>query len=65
MPIYEFKCDDCGARYEELVRMSQNTPPPCPKCKSENTRRQLSAVAAQIPGGKSLGGGCSPRGGFS
>jgi putative FmdB family regulatory protein len=43
MPIYEFECDACGARFEELVR-SGAAPPPCPSCGAVDVRRLLSQV---------------------
>jgi putative FmdB family regulatory protein len=43
MPIYEFECGDCGARFEELVAAGAATA--CPACGSERTRRLFSSVA--------------------
>jgi putative FmdB family regulatory protein len=43
MPIYEFECEDCGARFEELVAASAVVP--CSACGSAQTRRLLSAVS--------------------
>jgi putative FmdB family regulatory protein len=43
MPIYEFECEECGARFEELVGVEAATP--CPTCGSERTRRLYSAVS--------------------
>lgn len=44
MPIYEYKCSQCGHEFEALVR-----PPAakasCPQCKSERLEQQLSAFA--------------------
>ena len=42
MPIYDFRCDACGAEFEELVRAEEL--PPCPQCGAE-PRRLLSQVA--------------------
>jgi putative FmdB family regulatory protein len=43
VPLYEFACDACGARFEEL------TPPgakaPCPACGGEDVRRVFSPIA--------------------
>lgn len=44
MPIYEFECEGCGARFEELVA-AEATAIACPKCGSERTRRLLSTVS--------------------
>jgi putative FmdB family regulatory protein len=43
MPIYEFECEACGARFEELVAAGAATP--CHACDSERTRRLYSNVA--------------------
>jgi putative FmdB family regulatory protein len=43
MPIYEFECGDCGARFEELV--GAEVVVPCSACGSEQTRRLLSTVS--------------------
>ena len=43
MPIYEFECEGCGARFEELVAAGAATA--CPECGSERTRRLYSEVA--------------------
>jgi putative FmdB family regulatory protein len=45
MPIYEFRCEACGARFERLVAMGTLTLP-CPDCGSERTDRVLSAQAS-------------------
>jgi putative FmdB family regulatory protein len=44
MPIYEFECDGCGRRFEELVH-SGATGLACPACGSTRTRRLLSTVS--------------------
>ena len=44
MPIYEFECEKCGARFEELVAAGAE-PPACERCGSERTRRLLSNVS--------------------
>jgi putative FmdB family regulatory protein len=43
MPIYEFECEECGARFEEL--MAADAAVVCPNCSSGRTRRLLSSVA--------------------
>ena len=45
MPIYEYLCDDCGARYEQIV-LAKNTRIACPKCASERRTLQLSVFSA-------------------
>ena len=50
MPIFEYKCADCGAKFDELVG-SPDEEVPCPKCKSEKTEKQLSVFAASVSSG--------------
>jgi putative FmdB family regulatory protein len=45
MPIHDFQCQACNARFELLVRSS--APPVCPVCASANLAKQVSAPAAQ------------------
>ena len=42
MPIYEFECAKCGARFEELV--SAGAKAPCPQCKSSEVERRYSQI---------------------
>ncbi|HET6997861.1 MAG TPA: zinc ribbon domain-containing protein [Solirubrobacterales bacterium] len=44
MPIYEFECDECGERFEELVAAGKAAAA-CPRCGSGRTRRLLSNVS--------------------
>lgn len=43
MPIYEFECEQCRARFEELVAAGGGVA--CPGCGSERTQRLLSEVS--------------------
>jgi putative FmdB family regulatory protein len=42
MPIYEFECQRCGARFEELVAAGAKAP--CPQCKSSEVKRRYSPI---------------------
>ena len=42
MPIYEYRCNECGAEFEELVAASTEKNPPCPSCDSVNTEKKFS-----------------------
>ncbi|HKF83443.1 MAG TPA: zinc ribbon domain-containing protein [Solirubrobacterales bacterium] len=53
MPIYEFECEECGGRFEELMPSGQSAA--CPSCGSERSRRLLSSVAP--PGRQPRGAG--------
>jgi putative FmdB family regulatory protein len=43
MPIYEFECEECGARFEELVAAGATAA--CQACGSERARRLFSPVS--------------------
>ena len=43
MPLYEYICKACDHDFEALVR-SQDPPPACPKCKSADLERQITAA---------------------
>ncbi len=52
MPIYEYDCGACGARFEKLVFLtSQPKPVVCPECSSGQVSKRLSLIAA--PGSRS------------
>jgi len=53
MPIYEFECEECAARFEELVAAEGSVA--CPRCGAERTRRLLSQVSP--PGRQPRGAG--------
>jgi putative FmdB family regulatory protein len=61
MPIYEYKCVDCGERFEALRSMSRaDAPIPCENCEGMNTNRQVSAAYAHSGGrngGRAYAGG--------
>jgi putative FmdB family regulatory protein len=44
MPVYEFQCEECGERFEELTA-SEALPAACPTCGSNEARRLLSPVS--------------------
>jgi len=44
MPIYEFECEECGARFEELVAAGVDGID-CAECGSARTRRLMSGVS--------------------
>ena len=50
VPIYEFKCGECGLLFEELVKAGQTAP--CPQCKSLNAERRYSRISeGRVPVG--------------
>lgn len=67
MPLYEFICQDCGERFDKLLRMSDDPKTvTCPSCTSKAVERAISTFATS--GGATLGGGsatssnCGPVG---
>jgi len=51
MPIYVFRCDDCGEKFERLQKLSDPDPDVCPNCgKHHSVRRQVTAPAFRLAG---------------
>ncbi|UCE67650.1 MAG: zinc ribbon domain-containing protein [Candidatus Zixiibacteriota bacterium] len=63
MPIYEYKCKDCGAKFEVLVYSSDSSIT-CEKCGSENPERLMSGFASAAKGSNSTSS-CSTGGRFT
>jgi len=61
MPIYEFECEGCGERFEELVGAEATAA--CPACGAARTRRLYSAVSppGRQPRGAAVRSGESRR----
>ncbi|MBN1496862.1 MAG: zinc ribbon domain-containing protein [Spirochaetes bacterium] len=53
MPIYEFKCDECGAAFSEIRRIGDDKQVPCQECGSVQTKKLISSFS-------SLSSGSSP-----
>jgi putative FmdB family regulatory protein len=62
MPIYEFECEECGGRFEELV--AEDAPiPACPECGSQRAHRRISMISppSRQPRGASVQSDLSMR----
>jgi len=57
MPIFEYKCNDCGAQFETLS-ISSSSRVVCKKCESPNVRKLLSVFA--VAKGSSASSEASP-----
>lgn len=60
MPLYEYKCKECGVKFEELV--TSKTQVKCPDCGSSDVGKVLSSFGFKSNGGSSAsysGGSCS------
>jgi putative FmdB family regulatory protein len=50
MPIYEYKCDDCGSMTEFLESYNNKSPHICNDCKGTNMHRMMSVFSATNDG---------------
>ena len=54
MPIFEYLCDGCGAKFEKLVRRSDDATL-CPSCGDSHVTTQYSTFAASTTKESSMG----------
>jgi putative FmdB family regulatory protein len=47
MQIYEYRCESCGERFEDLVSASAKHGPPCPSCGTKKPTRLYSTFATE------------------
>ena len=50
MPIFEYVCDDCGTKFEKLVRGTGTDAIVCPSCGESRVTTQFSTFAARANG---------------
>ena len=50
MPKFDFQCSDCDKHFEKTVDVGDDKTPKCPHCKSENTKKILSAPGVIFKG---------------
>ena len=55
MPIYEYRCEECGKRSSSLLASYSSPDPPCPHCGKSSLRRLVSTFAT-IGSGETGGG---------
>ncbi|HHQ49654.1 MAG TPA: zinc ribbon domain-containing protein [Acidobacteria bacterium] len=67
MPIYEYRCNDCGKVFSKLQRMGATADGvTCPACGSANVERKVSSFASASSGsGVSTGASGSSCSGFT
>lgn len=60
MPIYEYRCQKCGEKFDKLIRTSSDLQAvTCPHCGAEEVRKALSLF--RLGGDQvSLGDSCAP-----
>jgi putative FmdB family regulatory protein len=66
MPLFEYRCRDCGQQFEKLTRTGDT--PNCPDCRGTNLEKLLSVFAvgspriSKLPAGPPCGTCGDPRG---
>jgi putative FmdB family regulatory protein len=76
MPLHEYICQDCDARFESITSSAKADEVACPMCRSTGTRRLISVIAGvggrtvsgimdsgYLPGASGGGGCCGGAGG--
>ena len=51
MPIYEYRCQECGHEMEAMQRISADALTTCPECGSEGLKRLISQTSFVLKGG--------------
>lgn len=60
MPLYEFRCNDCGEKFTALVGYFEREKIKCPKCGSKNITQLISACSFTTGSGGGCGGSKRP-----
>ena len=50
MPIYEYRCPDCGYEFEKIQSFSDDPVKQCPTCESQDVRKKISLSAFSLKG---------------
>ena len=50
MPLYEYQCEACGARFEQIRKFSDPPLEECPKCGKGPVQKLVSSPAFQFKG---------------
>jgi putative FmdB family regulatory protein len=56
MPIFEYRCEDCGNKFEAILFGEQQ--PECPKCHTQNLQKQLSTFSVAAKSGRTATSSC-------
>ena len=51
MPLYEYRCDECGHQLETLQKFSDPPLRECPACQQAALRKMVSAAGFRLKGG--------------
>ena len=50
MPIYEYRCEDCGHQADHLQKIAEKPLAKCPACGKKTYKKLLSAAGFQLKG---------------
>jgi putative FmdB family regulatory protein len=64
MPIYEYRCEVCGSKFDKLVRsMTATVEVECPKCHSKQCKKSISLFGTSSGSSNaSASSSCAPSG---
>ncbi|GAB7386693.1 zinc ribbon domain-containing protein [Bacillaceae bacterium] len=63
MPLYDFRCQTCGATYQEWSSYAERDQVKCPHCGSTEKEMVFKANYTHVPSaGADSGCGCGPAG---
>ena len=63
MPIYEYKCEECGENFDFLAKRLSQKPEACPHCGAKTFKKQLSTFSANVAtSSSSAASSCCPTG---
>jgi len=51
MPIYAYRCEQCGHSFDRLQKLSDPDPDTCPSCGAASVKRTLTAPSFRLAGG--------------
>ncbi len=51
MPIYEYRCEECGHELEAIQKLSDAPLTGCPQCGKDGLKKMISAAAFRLKGG--------------
>ncbi|HET91610.1 MAG TPA: zinc ribbon domain-containing protein [Chloroflexi bacterium] len=63
MPIYEYRCEECGEQFEVFVRsLAKMVTPTCPKCGGQKVGKSVSlfGTSGTSKGGAAAASSCGP-----
>ena len=50
MPIYEYRCNQCGYEMEAIQKLSESPLTSCPVCATESLKKKISAAVFRLKG---------------